>query len=48
MFNEQVEKATLADPHAQPLAKADFDRIKGLPVSKDYSPRDQSDSGGIC
>jgi putative transcriptional regulator len=34
MSNEEVEKAALADPDAQPLTKADFDRMKRIPRVK--------------
>lgn len=34
MSNEQVENAALADPDAQPLTAADFDRMKRVPRVK--------------
>ncbi len=34
MSNEQVEKAALADPDAQPLTGADFGRMKRVPRVK--------------
>jgi putative transcriptional regulator len=34
MSNERVEKAALADPDAQPLTDADFNRMKRVPRAK--------------
>ena len=34
MSNEEVERAALADPDAQPLTGADFDRMKRVPRVK--------------